>query len=109
MKNPFALLENLHIPSYLLRLYVAGATQRSSRSIQNIRSICDQYLPGRYDLEVIDIYQQPERARQDDIVAAPTLVKHWPMPLRRLVGDLGDRKAVMSGLGVRPEQQPASE
>ncbi len=86
---------------YLLRLYVSGMTPRSTEAIARTRAICEQHLRGRYELEVIDIYQQPELARGDQIVAAPTLVKRLPPPLRRLVGDLSDTESVLIGLNLR--------
>src|SRR5262245_29641441 len=76
---------------YSLRLFVTGATPRSSRAIGNIRAICEQMLPGRFDLEVIDVHQQPWLARHEQVLAAPTLIKRLPLPLRRLVGDLSNR------------------
>ncbi len=87
---------------YLLRLYVTGTTPKSARAIQNIRAVCDQQLHGRYDLEVIDIYQHPEQAKPDQIVAAPTLVKSLPLPVRKLIGDLSDKERVLAGLDVLP-------
>ena len=71
---------------YVLRLYVTGTTPRSSKAVQNIRALCEEHLRGRYDLEVIDIYQQPVLARGEQIIAAPTLIKKLPEPLRKLVG-----------------------
>jgi circadian clock protein KaiB len=85
---------------YVLRLYVTGTTPRSSRSIHNIRNICQDRLAGRYKLEVVDIYQQPELARQEQIIAAPTLIRKLPLPLRKLVGDLSDSGRVMAGLEI---------
>ena len=76
---------------YVLRLYVTGATDRSSRAITNIRWFCEHYLRGRYDLVVVDIYQQPSLAQTQEIIAAPTLVKSEPLPPKRLVGDFSDR------------------
>lgn len=87
----------------VLRLFVTGSTPRSSRSIFNIRNLCENRLLGRYKLEVIDIYQQPELARQEQIIAAPTLIKSLPLPLRKLVGDLSDADRVMVGLDLKPE------
>jgi circadian clock protein KaiB len=86
---------------FLLRLYVTGTTLRSTRAITNLRHLCDQYLPDRYELEVVDIYQQPELAAREQLVALPTLVKRQPLPLRRLVGDLSNRQRVLAGLDVR--------
>ena len=86
---------------FLLRLYVTGTTLRSTRAVANLRHLCDQYLPDRYELEVVDIYQQPELAAREQLVALPTLVKRQPLPLRRLVGDLSNRQRVLAGLDVR--------
>ena len=87
---------------YVLRLYVTGMTARSSRAVNNLRTICDEYLEGRYDLEVIDIYQQPALTRGEQIVAAPTLVKKLPLPMRRIIGDMSDREGVLLGLDLVP-------
>ena len=89
---------------YVLRLYVTGKTPNSLRAIANLKELCDQYLPGRYDLQVIDIYQQPGLAEDDQIVATPTLVKELPPPLRRLIGDLSDRERVLIKLDLQPVQ-----
>jgi circadian clock protein KaiB len=91
--------------TYVLRLYVTGSTPRSARSIFNIRNFCENRLAGRYKLEVVDIYQQPELAREEQIAAAPTLVKQLPLPLRKLVGDLSDQERVLVGLGLKPEHK----
>lgn len=96
---------------YVLRLYVAGNTPRSVQAIENIRSICETKLKDRYSLEVIDIYQQPEIAREDQILAAPTLIKFLPQPLRRIIGDLSAHDRVLVGLNLQPikelpEDQP---
>ncbi len=85
-----------------LRLYVIGLTARSIQAIENIKNICEQDLKGRYHLEVIDISQRPELAKQADVIAAPTLIKTLPPPLRRLIGDLSDRERVLVGLDLRP-------
>ncbi|HEX9941183.1 MAG TPA: circadian clock KaiB family protein [Thermoanaerobaculia bacterium] len=85
---------------YALRLYVTGATPSSGRAIANVKAICEEHLRDRYDLEVIDIYQQPDLADEDEIVAAPTLVKRQPLPLRRLVGDLSDPQRVLLRLNL---------
>ena len=87
---------------YLLRLYVVGATPSSQRAISNLREICENELAGRYELEVIDIYQQPTLGAGEQIIAAPTLVKKLPLPVRRLVGDMSDRERVLLGLDLRP-------
>ena len=85
---------------YLLRLYVTGQTLRSLRSIENVRGICEKYLKGRYALEIIDIYQQPALAAEGQIIAAPTVIKSSPLPLRRLVGDFSNQGRVLAGLGL---------
>jgi len=85
---------------YVLRLYVSGMTPRSLRAISNLQKLCTQYLPGRHEVEVIDIYQQPELAKGAQIVAVPTLVKELPPPLRRVIGDLSDRGRMLLLLGV---------
>jgi circadian clock protein KaiB len=85
---------------YILRLYVTGMTARSSRAVQNLKVICDEYLKDRYDLEVIDIYQQPVLMKDDQIVAAPTLIKKLPLPMRRIIGDMSNREHVLLGLDL---------
>ena len=87
---------------YVLRLYVTGMTPRSTRAVENVRTICEEHLHGRYDLEVIDIYQQPTLAKGEQIIAAPTLVKKLPLPLRRVIGDLSNTDRVLLGLDLRP-------
>jgi len=86
---------------YLIRLYVAGLTHRSTAALARIKAVCEEYLPGRYELEVIDIYQQPELAVEGQIVVTPTLIKVLPAPLRRLVGDLVDTDKVLRGLNIK--------
>jgi len=85
----------------MLRLYVAGTSERSSRAIHNAKQICDEHLRGHYELEVIDIFQQPRRAREDQILAVPTLIRRLPAPLKRFIGDLSDREVVLDGLDVK--------
>jgi circadian clock protein KaiB len=87
---------------YVLRLYVTGMTARSTQAIENIKAICDEHLQGRYDLEVIDIYKHPQLAADEQIIAAPTLVKELPEPLRRFIGDLSNQERVLLGLDLRP-------
>lgn len=88
---------------YILRLYVAGSTPQSSRAITNIKRICETYLQGRYALTVVDLYERRERASDDQIVAVPTLVRHAPLPLRRVIGDLSSTGRVLAALDLPPE------
>jgi len=88
---------------YVLRLYVAGLTARSSAAIRNLRKICDEHLRDRCTLEVIDIYDHPTLARDEQIIAAPTLIKQLPAPLRRLIGDMADTERVLVGLDLRAQ------
>lgn len=89
--------------SYVLRLFVSGMTPRSMRAVASIRKICEEHLQGRYELEVVDIYQSPHLAREDQVIAAPTLIKSLPEPLRRLIGDLSDTDRVLQGLDLAPK------
>ena len=86
---------------YILRLYITGQTPRSVKSIENLRLLCEKYLKDQFDLEIIDIYQQPAMAAEGQIIAAPTLIKAMPLPLRRLVGDFSDQKRVVLGLDLK--------
>jgi circadian clock protein KaiB len=86
---------------YVLRLYVTGMTFRSVEAVASIKAFCERHLHGRYNLEIIDIYQHPELAQQEQIVAAPTLIKRLPAPLRRLVGNLSQEERVFIGLDLR--------
>ncbi len=87
-------------PKYVLRLYVSGSTSKSALAVENIKRICEQYLKNRYDLEVIDIYQQPHLARHEQIVAVPTLIKRRPPPVRRLIGDMSNLKKALVALDL---------
>ena len=84
----------------ILRLYVAGSTPQSSRAIRNLKAICETNLPGRYVLTVVDLYAQPELAREDQIVVAPTLVRQSPLPVRRVIGDLSNTGRVLAALDL---------
>jgi circadian clock protein KaiB len=90
---------------YVLRLYVAGTTSKSIRAVANIKEICESSLENRYDLEVIDIYQQPVLMKGEQIIAAPTLVKQLPLPLRKFIGDMSDTERILVGLDLRPKDQ----
>ena len=85
---------------YVLQLFVAGTNPRSLRAVENLRRICERHMPGHYELRVIDIYQSPDAAQEGQVVAAPTLVKELPLPLRRVVGDLADEGHVLVALGL---------
>ncbi len=89
---------------YTLRLYVTGMTPRSAEAIAKIKAICEEHLKGRYTLTVIDIYEHPTLARDEQIIAAPTLVKVLPKPLRRLIGNLSNDERVLLGLDLRPRR-----
>jgi circadian clock protein KaiB len=85
---------------YVLRLFIAGSTQRSARATSNIRKICEAHLAGRYDLEVVDISQDPSLAVREQIIAAPTLIKKSPLPHRRFVGDMSQTERILLGLDL---------
>jgi circadian clock protein KaiB len=95
-------LEHPQENRFVLRLYVTGATPASQRAIENTKKLCEQHLPGRYELEVVDIYRQPELAQGVQIVAAPTLVKSMPPPLRKFIGDMSKTERLLLSLGVQP-------
>lgn len=90
-------------PHYVLRLYITGSTPRSMAAIANIRALCDQHLAGRYELDVVDIYQQPDQAFKEQIIAAPTLIKESPYPPSRMVGNLTNVDKIMVGLNLTPK------
>ena len=90
---------------YVLRLFVAGMSPKSLQAIENIKRICETYLTGRYQLEVIDVYQQPILAKDGQIVAAPTLIKELPPPLRKLVGSMSDTERVLIGMDLHIEAE----
>jgi len=86
---------------YVLRLYVAGMTPRSRESISAVKNLCEEHLKGRYEIEVIDIYQHPELAKDRQVIAAPTLVKELPLPLRKFIGRLTDEERILKGLDIQ--------
>ena len=92
---------------YDLRLYVTGMTPRSTEAVTSIKAICEEHLKGRYDLSIIDIYQHPTLAKDEQIIAVPTLVKKLPMPLRHLIGNLSDKERVLLGLDLRRKTSPS--
>jgi circadian clock protein KaiB len=85
---------------YVLTLFVTGATPKSLRAIGNLRAICQEHLAGRYELHIVDLYQQPEQAKLNKLVAAPTLIKSHPIPVRRVIGDMSDASEVLFGLDL---------
>jgi len=93
----------------MLRLYVAGKTSKASVAIANLRRICEEELRGEYDLEVIDVLEQPQLAEDEKILATPTLIKLLPPPLRRVIGDLSDREKVLLGLEVFPDTASSTD
>jgi circadian clock protein KaiB len=101
-------LKPLSPTTHVLRLYVTGTTGKSVRAIENVRRICEEHLEGAYKLEVIDLYQNLPLARGDQIIAAPTLIKQLPLPLRRLIGDMSDEARVLVGLDIRPKGRSRS-
>ena len=92
---------NQQAQRYVLRLYIAGMTPRSTLALQNIRQICEEHLHDRYDLEVVDLYQQPVLTEGEQIIAAPTLVKQLPLPLRRFIGDMSNTERILVGMDLR--------
>jgi circadian clock protein KaiB len=86
---------------YLFQLYVTGMTPKSTQAIVNVQKLCEKHLAGRYELEVVDIYRHPELAKGEQIVAAPTLIKKLPLPLRRLIGDMSDKERFLAGIDLR--------
>ena len=94
------LVSGLVQPNYVFRLYVSGASSRSATAIANVRAICDRYLSGRFDLEVIDIYQQPAQTKAAQVLAVPTLIKELPPPSQRFVGDMSNAERIVVGLNL---------
>jgi circadian clock protein KaiB len=102
-------LKSAEKKSYVLRLFVSGMTPSSLRAIQNLKEICREHLDGRFELEVIDIYQQPELVKSEQIVAVPTLIKKLPRPLKKFIGDLSDKENVLLGLNIYPKKPDSSD
>jgi len=97
-------LENKKTEQYVLRLYVAGNNIRSQTAVENVKKICEEYLAGRYELEVIDIYTDKSKNPVDLVLAAPTLIKKLPLPLRRIIGDMTRKEKVLIGLDIVPRE-----
>lgn len=105
MKNkgteaPFENEQSDEQPTLLLKLFVTGASPNSARAVENLKTICEQYLNSKYELEIIDVYQQPLRAKEEQIVALPMLVKFSPGPVKKMIGDMSNTKKVLKGLGI---------
>jgi len=94
-------ISKLQKDKYVLRLYITGTTSRSVMALTNLKKICREYLDGRYELEVIDLFQHPGLAKGDQIIAAPTLIKKLPLPFRRIIGDMSNKEKVLFGLDLR--------
>ena len=87
-----------------LRLYIAGKTPRSERAIENLKRICDENLPGRHKIEIIDVKEHPEQAQREDIVVTPTLIRHLPLSIRKIIGDLSNEEGVLIGLELKKRE-----
>lgn len=85
-----------------MKLFVTGASANSVKAIANLKNICEQYFGSKYDLEIIDVYQQPSKTREEQIIALPMLLKYFPLPVKKLIGDLSDTTKVLRGLGLNP-------
>ena len=96
------------VETFDLRLYVAGATPKSIRAFANLRKICDEHLAGRYTIDVIDLLEQPQLGRGDQILALPTLVRRLPVPIKKIIGDLSNTEHVLVGLDLRPRKGPSA-
>lgn len=94
---------------FVLRLFVSGMTPNSRKAIENVRNLCEEHLKGRYQLEIVDIYQQPHLAREGQVVAAPTLLKELPLPLRKFIGDMSNTQRILLGLDLRTKPAAGEE
>jgi circadian clock protein KaiB len=92
--------ENTAVEKYLLRLFISGILPNSVRAVINCKAICEKHLKGRYELEIVDIYQQPDLALSEEIIAIPVLIKKFPLPEVKMIGDLSDTNKVLFGLGI---------
>jgi circadian clock protein KaiB len=95
------IISKRHKDKYILRLYITGSTIRSVSALTNLKKICDEHLEGRFELEVIDLYQHPSLAKGEQIIAAPTLIKKLPLPFRRIIGDMSNKEKVLLGLDIK--------
>ncbi len=94
--------------TYILRLYVAGQTKKSMTAFSNLKKICEEHLAGRYRIEVIDLLENPQLSKGDQILAVPTLVRKLPPPIKKIIGDLSNTERVLVGLDLRPVDKPQS-
>jgi circadian clock protein KaiB len=85
---------------YVLSLFITGATERSARAVENVTKLCERHLAGRYSLQVIDVYQQPAVAKSEQVIAAPTLIKYLPLPIKRFIGDMSPTAKILHGMGL---------
>ena len=99
------IVENLDQAKYILRLYVTGMTPKSTLAIDNVQKLCEKYMEGFYELKIIDIYQQPKQAKDNQIIATPTLIKKLPLPIRKLIGDMSDTERFLVGIDLRPKAE----
>lgn len=93
---------------FMLKLYITGSTIQSQLAIENIKKVCEEHLKNRYELKIIDIYKHPTLAKDEQIIAVPTLVKKLPIPLRRFIGDLSDVSEILLGLDIKPKKKKKS-
>jgi circadian clock protein KaiB len=93
-------VSDVSMKKYILRLYITGKTPRSVLALTNLKKICEELLAGRYELEVIDLYKKPHLAKDEQIIAAPTLIKKLPLPFRRIIGDMSNKEKVLLGLDL---------
>ena len=98
--------DELENPHYVLRLFVTGMTPRSTRAIRAVRTLCEKRLKDRYELEIVDVYQQPQMIQGEQVLATPTLIKYEPAPMRRIIGDMTDTNPLCAGLGLTFEVAP---
>jgi len=98
-------LSELKGGKYILRLYITGASSRSASAIENLKKICEENLEGRYELEVIDLFQNPHMAKDEQIIAVPTLIKKLPLPFRRIIGDMSNMEKVLMGLDLKSKKE----
>lgn len=98
-----AAADALENPRYVLRLFVTGMTPRSTRAIRAVRTLCEKHLADRFDLEIVDVYQQPQLIQGEQVFATPTLIKYEPAPMRRIIGDMSDTQRLRFGLGLALE------